>query len=255
MPRHFDRTDLSPAIGCFGRLHVPQREFWNSFYRGMFFKFLLTAQLGKVATWCAYDCVGRKKQGVATKSLASFLIRVSIENVLSTTSIVAAIFSLTKSLPWQPVIMPAMSYNRLLEKSNGLDENAERRRSSESSLRMPFNQDSSNHERIQRTLSFISTIMTPLFLFILFILLALNLRQASLVKDHVGREDVHNIYGSDTKYISLDHKYDYLWETAATQKWGVNVPLYPGGPEELGSIGMFHQLHCLSAFARQCKRR
>jgi len=61
------------------------------------------------------------------------------------------------------------------------------------------------------------------------------------------------IYGKDTRYMSLDHKYDHLWIRISSDHAGlVKFPdpesLHPGRDAPLGVMSMFHQLHCISSF-------
>jgi hypothetical protein len=71
-----------------------------------------------------------------------------------------------------------------------------------------------------------------------------------------GPADKHMMYGSDPRYMSFNHKYDYLWNDAFTESWGaIALPpfkdaagLYSKDPaHDEGGIGMFHAFHCLAS--------
>lgn len=71
-----------------------------------------------------------------------------------------------------------------------------------------------------------------------------------------GPANHHKQYGSDPRYMSFDHKYDYLWKEAFTEEWGlVALPpfkdaagLYSRDPtHDEGGIGIFHAFHCLAS--------
>ncbi|KAI0412909.1 hypothetical protein F5X98DRAFT_353427 [Xylaria grammica] len=55
-------------------------------------------------------------------------------------------------------------------------------------------------------------------------------------------------FGGDLSYMSVDHKYDHLWEDLGAKGLIVKLPdeKYDGELRP-GSISMFHQLHCLSS--------
>ncbi|KAK7190929.1 hypothetical protein DPSP01_009139 [Paraphaeosphaeria sporulosa] len=71
-----------------------------------------------------------------------------------------------------------------------------------------------------------------------------------------GPANKHMMYGSDPRYMSFNHKYDYLWNDAFTESWGlIALPpfkdaagLYSKDPvHDEGGIGMFHAFHCLAS--------
>lgn len=71
-----------------------------------------------------------------------------------------------------------------------------------------------------------------------------------------GPPNQHRQYGSDRRYMSFDHKYDYLWKEAFVEDWGqIALPpfkdgegLYSKDPvHDEGGIGMFHAFHCLAS--------
>ncbi|KAF1965121.1 hypothetical protein BU23DRAFT_629087 [Bimuria novae-zelandiae CBS 107.79] len=71
-----------------------------------------------------------------------------------------------------------------------------------------------------------------------------------------GPLNQHWQYGSDPRYMSFDHKYDYLWKEAFSQDYG-EVALPPFKDAEglyskdrahnEGGIGMYHAFHCLAS--------
>ncbi|KAI1194121.1 hypothetical protein F5X97DRAFT_15234 [Nemania serpens] len=58
----------------------------------------------------------------------------------------------------------------------------------------------------------------------------------------------HSVLGSDPAYMSLDHKYDTLWDDLGSTGFVIKLPdaAYGGQPRH-ASVSMFHQLHCLSS--------
>jgi len=78
-------------------------------------------------------------------------------------------------------------------------------------------------------------------------------------RPNIGREEspwsINKAYGNDWDYMSLDHKYDHLWGDISKATNAIIV-MDPKGeePPELGSIGMFHQLHCLASFRMALQR-
>lgn len=71
-----------------------------------------------------------------------------------------------------------------------------------------------------------------------------------------GPSNQHRQYGSDVRYMSFDHKWDYLWKEAFVEDWGqIALPpfidtegLYSKDPvHDEGGIGMFHAFHCLAS--------
>ena len=71
-----------------------------------------------------------------------------------------------------------------------------------------------------------------------------------------GPANQHRQYGSDVRYMSFNHKYDYLWKEAFVEDWGqIALPpfkdaegLYSKDPvHDEGGIGMFHAFHCLAS--------
>ncbi|KAI5865371.1 hypothetical protein GGS23DRAFT_558942 [Durotheca rogersii] len=61
-------------------------------------------------------------------------------------------------------------------------------------------------------------------------------------------QSFYGVLGSDPSYMSLDHKYDSLWEDLGSTGLVIKLPDddYGGEPRH-ASISMFHQLHCLSS--------
>ncbi|KAF2493674.1 hypothetical protein BU16DRAFT_465495 [Lophium mytilinum] len=54
-------------------------------------------------------------------------------------------------------------------------------------------------------------------------------------------------YYRDTRYMSIDHEYDYLWQEHQFMSTGnVRIPGENGKNASLMSISMFHQMHCLA---------
>ncbi|KAL1612305.1 hypothetical protein SLS60_000529 [Paraconiothyrium brasiliense] len=71
-----------------------------------------------------------------------------------------------------------------------------------------------------------------------------------------GPANKHMMYGSDPRYMSFDHKYDYLWNDAFTETWGaIALPPFKDAAglyskdslHDEGGIGMFHAFHCLAS--------
>lgn len=55
-------------------------------------------------------------------------------------------------------------------------------------------------------------------------------------------------FGADSSYMSLDHKFDDLWEDLGSKDLIIKLPdAGNGGKPTHGTISMFHQLHCLSS--------
>ncbi|KAI0402433.1 hypothetical protein F4802DRAFT_575729 [Xylaria palmicola] len=55
-------------------------------------------------------------------------------------------------------------------------------------------------------------------------------------------------FGGNLSYMSVDHKYDHLWEDLGAKGLIVKLPDENyNGKLRPGSISMFHQLHCLSS--------
>ncbi|KAI1825013.1 hypothetical protein F4861DRAFT_219365 [Xylaria intraflava] len=63
-----------------------------------------------------------------------------------------------------------------------------------------------------------------------------------------GGHSFRAVFGSDVSYMSVDYKYDHLWEDLGAKGLTVNLPDESyRGKSRPGSISMFHQLHCLSS--------
>ncbi|KAJ4357716.1 uncharacterized protein N0V89_002292 [Didymosphaeria variabile] len=71
-----------------------------------------------------------------------------------------------------------------------------------------------------------------------------------------GPANKHMMYGSDPRYMSFNHKYDYLWNDAFTETWGaIALPPFKDAASlyskdslhDEGGIGMFHAFHCLAS--------
>ncbi|KAI1436983.1 hypothetical protein GGR50DRAFT_158091 [Xylaria sp. CBS 124048] len=67
-------------------------------------------------------------------------------------------------------------------------------------------------------------------------------------EDYRGGHSFHAVFSGDLSYMSVDHKYDHLWEDLGAKGLIVKLP-DENYDEKLrpGSISMFHQLHCLSS--------
>jgi len=64
---------------------------------------------------------------------------------------------------------------------------------------------------------------------------------------------IQRTYGKDTRYMSLNHDYDHLWNRIASEHGGLIKYPDPNSPhaarvEQLGVMSMFHQLHCIASF-------
>ncbi|KEY71912.1 hypothetical protein S7711_11358 [Stachybotrys chartarum IBT 7711] len=53
--------------------------------------------------------------------------------------------------------------------------------------------------------------------------------------------------GSDPTYMSLDHKYDNLWDDFGMASLAIKLPDSAHGEPKHAAISMFHQLHCLTS--------
>lgn len=96
-----------------------------------------------------------------------------------------------------------------------------------------------------------SNVLLLVILFILSMILKVAPFRASRSTKGVNQE----FYGADLRYMSLDHKFDYLWASEAEGNNGVvYLPPYNGQTSHLGNIGMFHQLHCLTSFRAALQR-
>ncbi|KAM7212551.1 protein of unknown function (DUF3328) domain containing protein, partial [Rhypophila decipiens] len=85
---------------------------------------------------------------------------------------------------------------------------------------------------------------------ILVILTAIILSQKQLlISSHQPKEIVQATFGADPSYMSLDHKYDHLWENLGSKGLIIKLPDDASDNEKPtpASISMFHQLHCLSS--------
>lgn len=141
-----------------------------------------------------------------------------------------------------------MSYNRLLDKrdaSEDMDMDGHTENLCPSCQRLG---------RFRRRLSSLSAVILPVAILIILAVVALNLAQTYKVKDAVELDINHSFYGNDRSYMSLDHKYDSLWEGYREEAGKVMYPLEPGGEEVVGTIGMFHALHCLAMFRKALQR-
>ncbi|KAF7187725.1 hypothetical protein HII31_11064 [Pseudocercospora fuligena] len=76
-----------------------------------------------------------------------------------------------------------------------------------------------------------------------------------------GPLNQHPIFGHDENYMSIDHKWDYLWETELAEDHGnIAFPPFNASGYSLdqkhdeGSIGMFHSLHCLAGIRKALQR-
>ncbi|KAF2971273.1 hypothetical protein GQX73_g2248 [Xylaria multiplex] len=78
----------------------------------------------------------------------------------------------------------------------------------------------------------------------------LNRLRTNVSCGHGDRDDhsLHAVFGGDLSYMSVDHKYDHLWEDLGAKDLIVKLPDEKhNGELRPGSISMFHQLHCLSS--------
>lgn len=142
-----------------------------------------------------------------------------------------------------------MSYNLLLDKRNSSEDRDIDCHSGE-----PFCHSCQRLGRFRRCLSCLSAVVLPLAVLIVLAMVAINLSQTYKVNDAVGQDINHSFYGHNRSYMSLDHKYDPLWEAHREEAGTVMYPLYPGGEEVVGTIGMFHALHCLAMFRKALQR-
>ncbi|KAI1427176.1 hypothetical protein F5Y12DRAFT_739085 [Xylaria sp. FL1777] len=71
---------------------------------------------------------------------------------------------------------------------------------------------------------------------------------ASCTDNDQGEHAFQAVFGGDLSYMSVDHKYDHLWEDLGAKGLIIKLPdeKYDGELRP-GSISMFHQLHCLSS--------
>ena len=134
--------------------------------------------------------------------------------------------------------MDAMSQSPLLSTAGGLDDTTKERDS--------FDDDSpivsaKPHARALRLRQLAPSIITNLLLLAVIGLLAINISStAGWSKAAAGdsRNIVHGVYGTDWSYMSLDHKYDSLWDGEFAGNNGIlNLPPYDGQKHQ-GAIGM-----------------
>ncbi|KIW94007.1 uncharacterized protein Z519_05323 [Cladophialophora bantiana CBS 173.52] len=106
----------------------------------------------------------------------------------------------------------------------------------------------------------LGTVLMFALVSLLCILLAVDitLRFTTLTEKRKDGNRLHRSFGSNESYMSLDHKYDYLWDHEfAANNAVVYIPpdgksQGVGGDEEIepGAITMFHQLHCLTSIRK-----
>ncbi|KAH8807613.1 hypothetical protein F5884DRAFT_880842 [Xylogone sp. PMI_703] len=80
------------------------------------------------------------------------------------------------------------------------------------------------------------------------VLLILSFVSKPHSRAHHDKDFMLYSFGSDKRYQSLDHRYDDLWNILKFEESGfLQVANEETGQAELGSITMFHQLHCLAS--------
>ncbi|KAM7186187.1 protein of unknown function (DUF3328) domain containing protein [Rhypophila sp. PSN 637] len=81
----------------------------------------------------------------------------------------------------------------------------------------------------------------------------LSQQQQLLTSSQQPKQIFQATFGADPSYMSLDHKYDHLWEDLGSKGLIIKLPDADAGdngngkPPTPASISMFHQLHCLSS--------
>ncbi|KAI0534370.1 hypothetical protein GGR58DRAFT_61230 [Xylaria digitata] len=85
---------------------------------------------------------------------------------------------------------------------------------------------------------------------IILMAMVLNQLRTNVSCGHGSRSDhsLQAVFGGDLSYMSVDHKYDHLWEDLGAKDLIIKLPDEKhNGELRPGSISMFHQLHCLSS--------